>query len=60
VPENAVKSALEGVERVVVAELNLGQYRREIERIAPDREILGLNRMDGELISPDHFLEVIR
>jgi 2-oxoglutarate ferredoxin oxidoreductase subunit alpha len=60
VPCRAIKSALEGVERVVVAELNLGQYRREIERFAHGWEILGLNRMDGELISPDQFLEVIR
>jgi 2-oxoglutarate ferredoxin oxidoreductase subunit alpha len=60
VPERAIQSALEGVERVVVAELNLGQYRPEIQRIAHDREILGLNRVDGELIAPDQFLEVIR
>jgi 2-oxoglutarate ferredoxin oxidoreductase subunit alpha len=60
VPEIAIGRALEGVERVVVAELNLGQYRREIERIALDREILGLNRVDGELISPDQILEAIR
>ncbi len=33
VPERAIRAALEGVERVVVAELNLGQYRREIERV---------------------------
>ena len=60
VPETAIQSALEGIERVVVAELNMGQYRREIERFAPDQEILGLNRVDGELIAPDQFLEVIR
>lgn len=59
VPQTAMKSALKGVERVVVAELNLGQYRREVERIAHGREIVGLNRVDGELISPDQFLEVI-
>jgi 2-oxoglutarate ferredoxin oxidoreductase subunit alpha len=60
VPETAIQSSLEGVERIVVAELNLDQYRREIERISQDREILGLNRVDGELISPEQFLEVIR
>ena len=60
VPETAIQAALEGVERIVLAELNLGQYRREIERIGNDREILGLNRVDGELISPEQFLEVIR
>jgi 2-oxoglutarate ferredoxin oxidoreductase subunit alpha len=59
VPETAIRSALEDIERVVVAELNLGQYRREIQRFVCDREIVGLNRVDGELISPDQFLEVI-
>ncbi len=60
VPETAIQSALEGIERVVVAELNLGQYRREIERFVRDREVVGLNRVDGELISPDELLGVIR
>ncbi len=60
VPESAIMTALKGVERVVVAELNLGQYRREIERVAPSCEIVGLNRVDGELISPEQILEVIR
>jgi 2-oxoglutarate ferredoxin oxidoreductase subunit alpha len=60
VPEAAIQAVLGDVERVVVAELNLGQYRREIERIAQGQEIIGLNRVDGELISPDQFLEVIQ
>jgi 2-oxoglutarate ferredoxin oxidoreductase subunit alpha len=59
VPERAIHAAMEGVERVVVAELNLGQYRREVERIGIGQDIVGLNRLDGELISPDQFLEVI-
>lgn len=67
VPENLILAAAEGHERVVVAELNHGQYRREIERLlykhaaqtrqAPP-EILGLNRVDGELITPEEFLEM--
>jgi 2-oxoglutarate ferredoxin oxidoreductase subunit alpha len=57
VPERALRSALADVERVVVAELNLGQYGREIERIASGKKVEGLNRVDGELISPGEFLE---
>lgn len=60
VPETALRNAMKNVERVVVAELNLGQYRREIERIGDGREVVGLNRVDGELIAPDQFLEAIR
>jgi len=60
VPERALRHALSGIERVVVAELNQGQYRREIERLARGPEVIGLNRVDGELIAPEAFLEVIR
>ena len=59
VPETALATALDGVRRVVVAELNLGQYRREVERLAGDREVVGVHRVDGELISPDELLEAI-
>ena len=54
------------VERIVVAELNLGDFRREVERVvyrwaAMGRhtlpEIIGVNRVDGELITPDEFLQ---
>ncbi len=59
VPEAALARALEGPRRVVVAELNLGQYRREIERLARAHEVVGLHRVDGELITPEQFLEAV-
>jgi 2-oxoglutarate/2-oxoacid ferredoxin oxidoreductase subunit alpha len=51
IPETALAEAMDGVERVIVPELNMGLYRREIERIAGDREVIGVNRIDGELIT---------
>jgi len=57
VPEGAIRAALTGVRRVVVAELNLGQYRREIERLAcDDQEIIGVHRVDGTLIGAEDIL----
>ena len=57
VPEGAILNVLEGVERVVVPELNLGQYAREIERVVQGRaKVEGLYRVDGELITPDQIL----
>ncbi len=56
------------VRRVVVAELNNGDFRREVERVvyrwaATNRviapEIVGINRVDGELITPAQFLDQI-
>ncbi len=56
------------VQRVVVGELNNGDFRREVERViyrwaAVNRivppEIIGINRVDGELITPAQFLDQI-
>jgi 2-oxoglutarate ferredoxin oxidoreductase subunit alpha len=57
VPEREIKAALVGIRRVIVPELNLGQYSLEVERLAPDGvEVTGVHRVDGELISPDEIL----
>jgi 2-oxoglutarate ferredoxin oxidoreductase subunit alpha len=60
VPERALRRAMEGVDRVVVAELNLGDFRREVERVAAGRaRVTGLHRVDGELLSPAQFWDEI-
>jgi len=62
VPEDGIHAALaNGITRVVVAELNHGQYRREIERVAAGAvEVIGIHRVDGELITPDQFIETMQ
>ncbi len=60
VPERALRTALLDVDRVVVGELNHGQYRREVERLAQGLEVRGVNRVDGELITPEQFMEAAR
>jgi len=61
VPERELREAMRGVGRVVVPELNLGQYRLEVERLAPDGvEVVGIHRVDGELITPRQILSEIR
>ena len=58
VPERDIRQALANVHRVVVAELNLGQYSREIERLArDDQKVISVHRVDGTLISPLEILE---
>ena len=60
IPETALAAALEGIERIIVPELNMGLYRREIERIGGDREVLGVNRIDGTLITVGEIAEALR
>ena len=59
VPQTAIDEALVDVDRVIVPELNLGLYRREIERVAAGRLVVGVNRVDGEMIGPDEILEAM-
>jgi 2-oxoglutarate ferredoxin oxidoreductase subunit alpha len=60
VPEGRILDAASEVERVVVAELNLGQYRREVERlVGGSKEVVGIHRVDGELIKPQQILAEI-
>lgn len=57
VPEQAIKGAMKGVRKVIVPEMNMGQYRLEIERLAPDGvEVVGVNKMDTTLISPTEIM----
>jgi len=57
VPESHVRNATKRVNRVVVAELNNRQYLHEIKRITKDvQEVIGVTRVDGELISPEQIL----
>ena len=57
VPEAALTAAAAGVKRVIVPELNLGHYRREMERLFPAVEVVGVNRVDGTLIAPAEIVE---
>lgn len=45
--------------RVIVPEMNLGQMAIEVERIVGDRKVRRVNRIDGEMITPQQILEAM-
>jgi 2-oxoglutarate ferredoxin oxidoreductase subunit alpha len=58
VPRTAMTAAMQGVKKIIVPEMNMGQYILEVERLVPeDVEIIGVNKMDTTLISPAEILE---
>lgn len=59
VPEDLIREKGRGFKRVVVIEMNLGQYVREVERLLPGQKIDFLGRMDGRLITPNQIKEVV-
>ena len=59
VPQDLIRGKAGNARRVIVIEMNLGQYVREIERILPDKKVDFLGQMDGRLITPQRIQEVI-
>ncbi len=59
VPEQLLKEKGGQFRRVIVFEMNLGQYVREIRRVLCDKEVEFFGQMDGVLISPRKVTEVI-
>lgn len=58
VPKSVLISAMQGMKKVIVPEMNMGQYLLELERLATDEvELVGINKMDTTLISPDEILQ---
>ena len=59
VPESLIWEKARAVKRVVVVEMNLGQYVREVKRVLPDKPVEFFGQMDGKLITPGQIKEVI-
>jgi len=60
-PEKKLKELAGQVSHVLVPEMNAGQLILEIERLCPDAvTVSGINRFDGEPISPQEVLEKIK
>ncbi len=59
-PEKKIQDLAQRVDTFVVAEINQGQIRREVERFVdrPDR-VIGVNKLGGDLITPNEILEVL-
>lgn len=59
VPVEVIRAAAKGFKRVVMVEMNLGQYVAEIERILADKHVEFYGQMDGRLITPHKIKETI-
>jgi 2-oxoglutarate ferredoxin oxidoreductase subunit alpha len=58
VPITMISKALVGIKKIVVPEMNMGQYIQEIQRLIPaEVEVVGVNKMDTTLLSPDEIIE---
>ena len=59
-PEEEVERICEQAQRIVVAEMNLGQVALEVERLVGRRKVLRVGRADGQMINPQQIVDAIR
>jgi 2-oxoglutarate ferredoxin oxidoreductase subunit alpha len=59
VPEELLQEKAKSFKRIVVIEMNLGQYVNEIQRILCDKPVEFYGQMNGVLITPAKIMEVI-
>ena len=59
VPEKLIRETAESYHRVVVVEMNMGQYIFEIERVLAGKKVDWYGRMDGSLLTPEQIIEVV-
>jgi len=58
-PAALIRTKSEHATRIVVPEMNLGQYVSEIQRILPHKDVLSLPQMDGRLITPQQIANAV-
>ncbi len=59
-PNARLKKLISRVDAALVAELNMGQIYKEVSQLNKKGKLLNLiNRVDGELISPDQIIQAI-
>ena len=59
VPERLIVERAAPYRRILVVEMNLGQYAREIERVLDGKKIRFLGQMNGDLIKPAQIEEAL-
>ena len=59
IPEHGLRQAAAGVKRIIVGELNPGLYVRELQQLLPDRDIVSLHRINGQMITPEDFITAV-
>ncbi|MEW5723665.1 MAG: pyruvate flavodoxin/ferredoxin oxidoreductase [Thermodesulfobacteriota bacterium] len=59
-PEKVLRAKAAAADRVLVVEMNQGQFLFEVERIVRDKRIEFFGQMNGKLITPEQILEAAK
>ena len=60
VPEKLLLEAADGMERILVVEMNLGQYVNEVRRVLCGKRVDFYGKMNGRLITPGEIMREVQ
>ena len=58
-PEKQIQDAAKNVDLVIVPEMNMGKYVREIQRALPDKKVVSMPKCGGDIHTPKEILDEI-
>ncbi len=58
-PDKLIARHAKDVKTVIVPEMNMGKYVKEIQRILPDKQVISLPKVGGDIHSPTDILDKI-
>lgn len=58
-PEELLKEAARDVHTVIVPEMNVGKYYREVERVLKDKTVIPMSKCGGDIHTPSEILDEI-
>ena len=58
-PEELLKEATKDVHTVIVPEMNVGKYCREVERVLRDKKVIPMSKCGGDIHTPQEILDEI-
>ncbi|MBR0127091.1 MAG: 2-oxoacid:acceptor oxidoreductase subunit alpha [Firmicutes bacterium] len=59
IPEDLLRQATERVDTVIVPEMNVGKYCREVERVLKDKKVIPMSKCGGDIHTPIEILDKI-
>jgi len=58
-PEEALKKLAKDIDLVIVPEMNMGKYCREVERVLKDKKVIPMPKCGGDIHTPRELLDRI-
>ena len=58
-PEDLLKQVTKNAETIIVPEMNVGKYCREIERALPGKKVISMSKCGGDIHTPTEILDLI-